>query len=379
MVDLTKILEPISDSLYVITGNVPEELFSQRIRFMDLRTVMHYRRSVFPEWLVMPLWFLKIAFIQVKMSVSLLRIARDVDIVIFYLSYFYQLPLLTAKILRKKTVLLQTNTISKEILAATASTPIMSWMRPLIMKTNCVLADYIVPESERLACEYSEFADKVLLYGARFVDTSLFKIKKPIDQRRNLVGYVGRLSPEKGVINLVEAIPMILKERNDVGFLINGEGPLFDEVQKKISQYPRNKVSLTNWRPREEVPDVLNELKLLVLPSYTEGLPNRILEAMACGTPVLASPVGAVTDLVSDGKTGFILENTSPKCIAENVSRALECPNLDEIVKNGESIIKQKYTYAATVKRYQEILTKVTRNKEAPIRARNLSKPIKRV
>jgi glycosyltransferase involved in cell wall biosynthesis len=77
---------------------------------------------------------------------------------------------------------------------------------------------------------------------------------------------------------------------------------------------------------------------------------------MACGTPVLATPVGGIPDLIKDGKTGFILEDNSPRCIAENVFRALEHPGLDEIAKNAHDLIEKHYTYEATVERYKNIL-----------------------
>ena len=80
---------------------------------------------------------------------------------------------------------------------------------------------------------------------------------------------------------------------------------------------------------------------------------------MACGTPVLATSVGGVPDLIKDGETGFIMEDNSPKCIAENVTRALKYPNLEDIVKNARKLIEKEYTYEAAVERYRRILGKL--------------------
>ena len=120
-----------------------------------------------------------------------------------------------------------------------------------------------------------------------------------------------------------------------------------------------NKFTFVGWIPHDELPKYLNQLKLLVLPSYTEGLPNIMLEAMACGTPVLATPVGAIPEVIKDEETGFILKNNSPECIAENVMRALEHPNLGEIVNNARNLIERKYTYEAAVERYRWMLGKI--------------------
>jgi glycosyltransferase involved in cell wall biosynthesis len=78
---------------------------------------------------------------------------------------------------------------------------------------------------------------------------------------------------------------------------------------------------------------------------------------MACGTPVLATSVGSIPDVIKDGETGFIMEGNSPECIAKNVMRALEHPNLDEIVKNARALWwKREFTYEAAVERYRTIL-----------------------
>ena len=93
----------------------------------------------------------------------------------------------------------------------------------------------------------------------------------------------------------------------------------------------------------------LNHLRIFVLPSYTEGLANIMLEAMACGTPVLATPVGAVPDVIVDGKTGFIMENSSPECIAANVIRALEHPDLEGVSLRARALVEREYTFERAV------------------------------
>ena len=80
---------------------------------------------------------------------------------------------------------------------------------------------------------------------------------------------------------------------------------------------------------------------------------------MACGTPVLATPVGGVPGVIKDGETGFIMENNSPECIAKNVMRALEHPNLDKIIKNARELVEKEFTYEAAVERYRKILENI--------------------
>jgi len=77
---------------------------------------------------------------------------------------------------------------------------------------------------------------------------------------------------------------------------------------------------------------------------------------MACGTPVLAAKVGAIPDIITDGKTGFIMENNSPECIAENVIRALNTPNLEEISENGRKFVEENFTFESAVARWNGVL-----------------------
>jgi glycosyltransferase involved in cell wall biosynthesis len=103
--------------------------------------------------------------------------------------------------------------------------------------------------------------------------------------------------------------------------------------------------------------DYLNRIKLLVLPSYYEGLPNIVLEAMACGTPVLSTPVGAVADIISNNETGFIMADNQPQEIAANILHALKHPNLQVISQNANAFVQAEYSYEAMTAKYNELLS----------------------
>ena len=84
-----------------------------------------------------------------------------------------------------------------------------------------------------------------------------------------------------------------------------------------------------------------------------------MLEAMACGTPVLATPVGAIPDVIKDEETGFIMKDNSPECIARNVIRALNHSNLEQVAQNARALVEKEFTFEKAVERYREILSKL--------------------
>ena len=204
---------------------------------------------------------------------------------------------------------------------------------------------------------HTRYKKKVVDRGHLFFDAPLFKPWKRYSEREKIVGYVGVLMHVKGVMNLIRAVPIVLQHIHDVNFIVIGEGDLKGRVEGLVKDADLYKyVTMTGWISYRELPPFLNKRKLLVLPSYTEGLPSIIIEAMACGTPVLATPVGGIPDIIKDGETGFIMENNSPECIAENIVRALEHPMLEEIVKNARLLVEREFTYEATLERYRKIV-----------------------
>ena len=363
---LIQTLEPLSGKIIAITGNLPEYP-NNKVKIIRLKCWQKGKHSSASfKMLANMLTDLQISF-------NLLRVFRDIDIVSFQIgARAYPLSVLLSKILRKKVVVFSFNTFYKLTKVGKEhgvfdKKEIFSYsLANIVEKFAFLLADQIAVESESVIkfSNIEKYRRKISIYGAQFIDLDLFKIKKELKDREELVGYIGRLDKVKGVLNLAKAIPLILRSHNNIEFLIGGDGVLFDDVVEELkSKGVYDRVRLIGEIPHEEVPNYLNEMKLLILPSYSEGIPGIVQEAMACGTPVLATPVGGVPDLIKDGKTGFIMGNNSSECIAENVIRALEHPNLEEIVENGREFIERKYSYEVMVRKCRDSLEELMKGK----------------
>ena len=84
-----------------------------------------------------------------------------------------------------------------------------------------------------------------------------------------------------------------------------------------------------------------------------------MLEAMACGTPVVATSVGSIPDFVKNAETGFIMENNSPDCIAKNIINALEESDLEKVSERARVLIEQNFTFGKAVERYENIIMNI--------------------
>lgn len=358
------LLKPISHRIYAITGRYSCES-GDKVRTIRMKG---WGNDDIPILKILKYWL-----IQLKICSYLFKIARDIDIVIIYFgTRGYVLPLFTAKVLRKKTVSCFTGLAS-----SAAKLSYGKWLFGLggilfpsiariLERINLLLADQVHVESPCgiISMGLEAYREKIIISG-RYVDIDSFRVTKGLQDRENLVGYIGRLSTEKGVMNLAKAMPSILKQHNGIEFFIGGNGPLFEQLKTELEENGAyDKTEMVGWIPHQNLPEYFNKLRLILLPSFIgEGLPGVVQEAMACGTPVLATPVGGVPDLVKDGETGFIMEDNSPECIARNVTRALNHPKLDEIGQNACRLIQQEYSYQIMVEKCRHALEELMKGK----------------
>lgn len=297
--------------------------------------------------------------LNLKISWSILIKSKDVDSYLFFKETGLLLPMIIAKLRNKQTIWVLPSSHTKMI---EHHRDFLNSVSIYLQSLSFHIVDKIVLYSPRLISEWNleKYRNKILISHNHYINNEKFKVTTCFSDRPFLIGYIGRLSAEKGVQNFVRALPAILNDTKGLRVLIGGDGHLKNSIQsvlqeEKLTDY----VDLPGWVSNENYPKYLNQLRLLVLSSYTEGLPYTILEAMTCGTPVLATPVGAIPDIIIDGKTGFIMEDNLPECIAENVSRAMRSPNLDKIAENGRRFVEENFTFEKTTENWNRILNKL--------------------
>jgi glycosyltransferase involved in cell wall biosynthesis len=173
---------------------------------------------------------------------------------------------------------------------------------------------------------------------------------------RHIVVAAGRLSPEKGFADMIDAARLLCDANAQVGFAIFGEGRLRDELQYKIDELGlQERFILPGFR--DDLDRLLPWADLFVLPSYTEGLPNVVLEASAAAVPVVATAVGGTPEVVRDGESGYLVTPRDPDSLAERIGALLADENLRRRIGDaGRQFVKSRFTFTAQAEEYLRLL-----------------------
>lgn len=138
-----------------------------------------------------------------------------------------------------------------------------------------------------------------------------------------VVGFVGRLVPRKGALDLVKAAPAIRAARPDVRIVIVGDDP-YDDEESEYATAVRASDDVVHVGRVTDAPSILGRFDVLVLPSLQEPFGTVVAEAMAAGTPVVATRVDGLPELVQDGVTGALVDPGDTAALAVAVLRVLD-------------------------------------------------------
>ena len=174
-----------------------------------------------------------------------------------------------------------------------------------------------------------------------------------------IVAAAGRLSPEKGFSLLVDAAAEVLPKRPATGFVLFGEGALREPLSRQIVERGlQERFVLAGFR--SDVDRFLPHLDLFVLPSFTEGLPNVALEALAAGVPVVATSVGGTPEVVEDGVNGYLVPAGNSSAIAARVSELLADDRLRQAMgTRGRVAVREHFTFASQAAEYLNIFAQL--------------------
>jgi sugar transferase (PEP-CTERM/EpsH1 system associated) len=177
-----------------------------------------------------------------------------------------------------------------------------------------------------------------------------------------LIGTAGRMQTVKDQTNLarafVEALKIAPELTTKLRLVMVGEGPLRKD---SIAILQAAGIQHLAWLPgeRTDVADVMRGLDCFVLPSLGEGISNTILEAMACGLPVIATAVGGNVELVVEGQSGTLVPAASPSAMANAIVRLAQHPEITrKMGQHGRQIVENNYSMEAMVGNYQRLYDK---------------------
>lgn len=137
--------------------------------------------------------------------------------------------------------------------------------------------------------------------------------------------YTGRLAVEKGIPVLFESLRMLVKDGYDFQLVLVGDG----EDRQRLEALSQelgidNRVEFSGFRDQNEVREYLRGSDIFILPSFAEGVPVSLMEAMACGVPVIATYVGGIVELVEPEKSGLMVPPSDAVSLAAAISRLLD-------------------------------------------------------
>lgn len=201
--------------------------------------------------------------------------------------------------------------------------------RQALIRWSGRLSNRIVFLSEGILQNFSGVfdADRLRVLGNPVDIDQYVQARQAGEPERPRVLFLGAIAKEKGVYDLVECIPIVTAAIPDVIFSFAGNKEV-EKLAALVSDRGLNdSAEVLGWIDGQQKLDLLQSSSVLILPSYTEGVPNVILEAMASHLPIIATPVGGIPNVLDHNKTAILVEPGNIEAIANSLIDLLSNPD----------------------------------------------------
>jgi len=242
------------------------------------------------------------------------------------------------------------------------------------LTNKCLEESHLVlTTSKDLENKINRFSNKAVNVQAfyRGIDISNFQNLAPKDSlmrdlklnpQKRYILFVGRLIYDKGIYELAEAFNIIASEYPDIHLLMIGEEIEKETLIKKFVESVSDRVHFKGIIPYKEVAYYMKIAELLVLPTWAEGLPNVVMEAMAIGLPIVATDVGGIPEVLQNGITGLSVPAKNAEKLTEAIVRMIEDKNLRETcMRNAKELIHNKFDVKKNVLQLLNLLETLRR------------------
>lgn len=339
------------ENVTFITSNYPEEILEDlcgvTVENLPLRWSGISQKKDLPQFVKM----------QFKAIGAIRRHYKKGAPVVFWLSGPMLFPFLYCKLTRKKTVVfLYGNTKYKDEKPSLYNSLIGGIMRFMAKRASqigveapSVLKQWNLPERSM----------KKVFALHLYVDREQFKNVVPVENREKVVGMSCRLQHNKHPLEAIEAFHRLRETFPEWKMEIAGNGPDYELCCQKIKELGEEEsIRMLGWVDNREIGACYNRWKLLLFPSNYEGLPNSVIESMCCGTPVLASPVGGIPDVIQDGQTGWFLKEPSTEGIERQLRTILEEDRLKEVSAAAQAYALRAFSYEEVLEDFRKAFIK---------------------
>jgi len=205
-------------------------------------------------------------------------------------------------------------------------------------------------------------ADKVTLMLLGIELERFLNIKKSSGLKKQLnlkpdsklLAIIGRMVPVKNHLMSLLVLKKLIDENLPVHLLMVGHGELFDEIQLKTKELNLEEyVHFSGWSL--DIENTYADIDALLLTSLNEGTPITLLEAMASGVPMIATAVGGVTDLISDGQSGYLCEVNNIDEMVLKIKKVLFDPDkTKQIIANAKSNVQNRFSYQRLINEIED-------------------------